>query len=372
MKILVVLGTRPEVIKFAALVHALMHVPEMEVVLVNSGQHRDLAAQMLATFRLEARYNFCLMTEGQKPGVLCARAMKATADIIDAEKPDWLLVQGDTGSAAAAAVAGFYAGIRVGHVEAGLRTYDLESPWPEEFNRRVISLTSYLHFAPTTAAEENLLVERVEKKRVYVTGNTGIDTLLWMQEQVRGNMGAPFRERWKSLKSEKPLVLCTFHRREAFGQNLRGILCAVAEMATSGDANFILPLHPNPEVQSAAREIFSPTPPGLFLVPPLDYPEFIWLMDRATILLSDSGGVQEEAPTLGRPVLITREKTERPEAVAAGASLLVGLDKTKIIESMRDLLSNKERLASMRQPRPIYGDGQAAQRIISALKEHTT
>ncbi len=367
-KVMVVLGTRPEVIKLAAVVRALEAEPEFTPVLVNTGQHLELVQQMLAIFGLKAHHDLALMTSGQSPASLFARAMDGVSRLIREEKPDWVLVQGDTGTAAAAAMAAFFEKVKVGHVEAGLRTHDLHSPWPEEYNRRVAALSSALHFAPTEGARDNLLAEKIDPKLVSVTGNTGIDSLLWMVEKLKGQDGKEFEQSWSKLDKKLPLVLCTFHRREAFGDSLLGILEAVAEMAEASEAQFVLPLHPNPQVQAAAKQAFARTPKNLFLTSPLDYREFIWLMSRSTILLSDSGGVQEEAPTIGRPVVVTREKTERPEAVHAGASVLAGMEKSGVLRELRGILKDPARLKEMSRPRPVYGDGKGAERIVSALK----
>lgn len=364
---MVVLGTRPEVIKLAAVVRAFQTREDSEVVLVNTGQHLELVQQMLSVFGLRANHDLALMTSGQSPASLYARALEGVSRLIREERPNWVLVQGDTGTAAAAAMAAFFEKVPVGHVEAGLRTHDLNSPWPEEFNRRTVALAATLHFAPTEIARQNLLAEKIDPRQIAVTGNTGIDSLLWMAERLKGKEGEAFASAWRSLKSSLPLVLCTFHRREAFGDSLLGILEAVAEMAEAGEAQFVLPLHPNPQVQEAAKRAFANSPKNLHITAPLDYREFIWLMDRSTLLLTDSGGVQEEAPTLGRPVVVTRDKTERPEAVEAGSSVLAGMEKSGVLKEVRGLLNNPIRLSEMSQPRPVYGDGRGAIRIVDAI-----
>lgn len=366
IKVMLVLGTRPEVIKMAVLAHTLRANKEFEVILVNTGQHKELVQQMLKVFGLEADHDLALMTGGQSPASLYARAMEGVGQVIRQEQPKWVLVQGDTGTAAAAAMAAFYERVPVAHVEAGLRTHDLMSPWPEEYNRRSIALSASLHFAPTESAKENLLAEKIDSARIVLTGNTGIDALLWMVERLRGDEGQEFVQRWGCLL-HKPFLLCTFHRREAFGDGLLGILEAVADLVRSGEVQCVLPLHPNPKVQEAAHSVFADKPNGLFLTTPLDYKEFVWLMDRATLLLTDSGGVQEEAPTLGKPVVVTRDKTERPEAVSAGSSVLAGMEKSNVLVQVRRILQNKDVMDSMAVPRPVYGDGKASVRIAEAL-----
>jgi len=366
---MVVLGTRPEVIKLASVVRALTAQSDFEVILVNTGQHLELVQQMLKVFGLKADHDLALMTAGQTPCSLYSRAMEGVAHLIKQVQPDWVMVQGDTGTAAAAATAAFFERVPVAHVEAGLRTYDLQSPWPEEFNRRSIALTARLHLVPTEGAQRNLIAEKVDRNIAPVTGNTGIDSLLWMVEKLRGEEGSVFEARWEKIHARTPLVLCTFHRREAFGDSLLGILEAVAEMALAGEAQFVLPLHPNPQVREAARRAFSQELTGLFITEPLDYREFVWLMNRSTLLLSDSGGVQEEAPTLGKPVVITRETTERPEAIVAGASVLAGIQKAGVLKEVRRILADPVILREMSIPRPVYGDGHAADRIVDALRK---
>lgn len=367
-KIMLVLGTRPEAVKLASIVWELSSRKSLvDLVVVNTGQHRELLQQMLNIFEIETQYDLALMSSGQGLASLYARALEGVSELLAKEKPDWVVVQGDTSTAAAAAQAAFYARIPVAHVEAGLRTYDMDAPWPEEYNRRAIALTAKLHFAPTEPARRNLLDEGVDPSGIFLTGNTGIDSLLWMSKRVSGEGGKKFSRKWK-FEPALPLVLCTFHRREAFGDSMRGIFSAVAELAGKREAQIVLPMHPNPEVQRAARAAFGESPPsGVHLCAPLDYEEFVWLMNEARLIVTDSGGVQEEAPTIGKPVVVMRDKTERPESVTAGSSILAGTSGENLLTAVRGILGDKNRLERMSVPRPVYGDGRAAKRIAAAM-----
>ncbi len=367
-KIALVFGTRPETIKIAPIALAIQASGESEVWLWNTGQHRDLVAPMLTAFGLKTNRDLGLMTQGQSPGAFFARAVAGVASAIEAERPDWLVVQGDTTTAAAASLAAFYAKVPVAHVEAGLRTYDLQSPWPEEYNRRVISEGAEWHFAPTNEAKQNLFKENMPEGRVLVTGNTGIDALLWMTKKLRGEDGREFAEKWKNLDPNRPLILCTLHRRESFGETMVGLMSSLKGLVESTNAQIVLPLHPNPEVRKAATAVFGAEPPAsLHIINPLEYREFLWLMDHCTFLITDSGGVQEEAPALGKPVIIAREKTERPEAVRAGAAILAGTDPVKIAACAKQLLTDRSAYEKIARPRMIFGDGKASERIHDAL-----
>jgi UDP-N-acetylglucosamine 2-epimerase (hydrolysing) len=368
-KIALVFGTRPEINKMARLAHAIRsRGSDADLWLWNTGQHRDLVAPMLKSFELQADEDLGLMTQGQSPGAFFARALDGMARMLEARRPDWLVVQGDTSTAAAAGLAAFFAKVPVAHVEAGLRTFDLSAPWPEEYNRRLIAVGASWHFAPTELARTNLLNEGVDPSRVVVTGNTGIDALLWMVKRLRGAEGREFSFKWQRLDSARPLVLVTFHRREAFGSTMRGLMRAVLELVSGGKVQVVLPLHPNPEVRNAAAEIFrGELGNSLHIVDPLEYREFLWLMDRSSFLITDSGGVQEEAPSLGKPVIVAREKTERPEAVKAGAALLAGTDPALIVACARRLLEDSAFYSAMAKPRQVFGDGHASERIANVL-----
>ncbi len=362
-KVALLLGTRPEAIKLAPL--ALKGSKNIQI--WNSGQHRDLVRPMLSAFGLEPHLDLGLMQPGQTPASFFSRAVGAISEAIQSERPDWIVVQGDTTTAAAGAVAAFYENIPLAHVEAGLRTYDLRSPWPEEYNRRLIAVSARWHFAPTPMAREHLLNEKIPSEKILVTGNTGIDALLWMVERLR-TPGNALEKKWDILDPHRALILCTLHRREAFGEAMRSLMEALAELARTTSAQIILPLHPNPEVRAAAHAAFGTTKPAsLLVVDPLEYEEFLWLMDRSTIVVSDSGGVQEEAPTLGKPVVVTRNKTERPEAVAAGAAILAGTHGPDIVGAVRQLLDSAEMYKKMAVPRFLFGNGKAAEQILDAL-----
>lgn len=365
----VICGTRPEVIKLAPVVRALQALPGSQVILVNTGQQLELTRQMLSFFGLASHHDLGLMLPNQRPEELFSRALSALGSLLQSERPDWVVVQGDTGTAAAGAMAAFLNHIPVAHVEAGLRTYNLQSPWPEEYYRRLITVGAALHFAPTESARANLLKESVAPEKILTTGNTGIDSLLWTRERLRVDESRGFAARWAALDFSRPFVLSTFHRREALGAPMLGVFEAVRELSASGEAQFVLPLHPNPRVREAAKAVFGEKAPGLHLVDPLDYEEFCWLMDRATLLLTDSGGVQEEAPALGKPVVVARDETERQEAVTAGASVIAGADKVGVLREVRRLLGDKDLLAKMSVPRDIFGDGRAGKRIADKLAE---
>lgn len=367
-KIALVLGTRPETIKLAPLAQESLR-RGFSAHIWNTGQHRDLVAPLLGAFGLRAHVDLNLMTSGQSPAAFFARAVAALSATIQAERPDWILVQGDTSTAAAAALAGFYEKVPVAHVEAGLRTHDLQSPWPEEYHRRLIAVSADQHFSPTPSAAENLVREGVPPEKIRVTGNTGIDALLWMRQKLRGEAGTPFQEKWAVRLQGKPLVLCTLHRRESFGETMDGLMRAVLTLARSTEAHVLLPLHPNPEVQRAAAVLRANKPENLHLTEPLDYQEFVWLMDRCAFLISDSGGVQEEAPALGKPVIIARDKTERPEAVSAGSNILAGANPDALVSHATRLLSDPAALARMAVPRFPFGDGHAAPAILDSLLE---
>jgi UDP-N-acetylglucosamine 2-epimerase (non-hydrolysing) len=367
-KVVVIFGTRPEAIKISVAARELERRGNVQLELWNTGQHRDLVAPVLKAFGIKADKYLDLMTNNQAPGAFFSRAVETLAAEFAVAKPSCVLVQGDTTTAAAASMAAFYARIPVAHIEAGLRTYDNNSPWPEEFNRRVISVGANWHFAPTEQARQNLLKENVPSDRIYVTGNTGVDSLLWMAEKLRGPDGGKYQKKWQAKLSDRKLVLCTFHRRESFGAPMKELMTAIKLLAKLDEAEIVLPLHPNPEVRKAAKEVLGEVPPErLHLEEPLDYPEFIWLMDHCHFILSDSGGIQEEAPSLGKPVIVTREITERPEAVKAGANVLAGTHPRQILQTANALLRDQQLYRKMAIPRAIYGDGHASEKIASQI-----
>jgi UDP-N-acetylglucosamine 2-epimerase (non-hydrolysing) len=364
IRVLSVFGTRPEAIKMAPVVRALAERPaEFESVVCVSAQHRQMLDQVLDVFGLKADHDLDLMTAGQSPGDVVGRVLARLPPLLRELAPDVLLVQGDTMTAFAAAFAAYLEKIPSGHVEAGLRTGDRYQPFPEEMNRILISRLASIHFSPTAQARDHLLAEGTPAEAVHLTGNTVVDALL---QTVRPD----YRFRHPVLAALDParrLVLITTHRRESFGAPLRATCEAIRQLACLfPDLEFVLPVHPNPQVKGPVEDLLGDLP-VMHLIEPVDYLEFVHLMDRATIILTDSGGIQEEAPSLGKPVLVLREVTERPEGVAAGTAVVVGTDPRRIVGTASELLSDQaayERMAHRRNP---YGDGRASERITSAL-----
>ncbi len=367
MRLLTVFGTRPEAIKLAPLLLALRDEPEIDSVVCVTGQHRELLDQALEVFGIAPDYDLELMQPGQRLNTLASRALAQIDRVLDTLAPDRLLVQGDTTTAFAAALAAFHRGIPVAHVEAGLRTYAPYAPWPEEVNRRAIALVSDLHFAPTAAARDNLCAERLHGE-VFVTGNTGIDALhlvlrrLEEDEAFRRNVDAGLPH----LQGGRKIVLVTGHRRESVGAAFEAICAALADLAARGDTEIVYPLHPNPALRAPAQQALAGRP-NVHLLPPLDLPCFVRLMQRASLILTDSGGVQEEAVALGKPVLVTRDVTERSEAVQAGAARIVGTRASRLRRQMNLLLDGGNAESRFGGGRTIYGDGQASSRIVDAL-----
>jgi UDP-N-acetylglucosamine 2-epimerase len=368
MKVLVFAGTRPEAIKMAPVVRALKARPnDFSVHLCASGQHRQLLAQALKDFCLEPDTFLDVMTEGQTLATLSSRLFSSIDTVLAKTAPDLVLVQGDTTTVQIAALCAFYRHIPIGHVEAGLRSGNLSSPFPEELNRRVAGLVASHHFAPTEAARQELLAEGVPDKSILVTGNTVIDALAWMVEQVRNERPTLPAELESLLEAQRDIVLVTGHRRENFGQPLVRICSALKRLAGNfPETAFVYPLHPNPNVRQAATDHLAGIP-NILLTTPLPYKPFVRLMDSSRILLTDSGGLQEEGPALGKPVLVMREVTERPEGVEAGVNLLVGTDEAVIVSQVSRLLSNTAAYNSVARIANPYGDGHAAERIADFL-----
>lgn len=366
IRVLSVFGTRPEAIKMAPVVHALENAPDrFESIVCVSAQHRALLDQVLEVFGLKAGYDLDLMTAGQSPADVTARVLERLSPLLRRIRPDVLLVQGDTMTAFAAAFAAHLERIPSGHVEAGLRTGDRYQPFPEEMNRVLTTRLASIHFAPTALARAALLREGVPAADVHLTGNTVIDALL---QTVRADYS--FRSpQLRSLDPGRRLILITTHRRESFGAPLRSTCGAIRELAARHpDLQFVLPVHPNPEVKQTVEELLCDLP-GMHLIEPVDYVEFVHLMNRAYLVLTDSGGIQEEAPSLGKPVLVLREVTERPEGVEAGTAVIVGTDRDRIVAVASELLTSRaayDRMANAVNP---YGDGQASGRITRALAE---
>jgi UDP-N-acetylglucosamine 2-epimerase (non-hydrolysing) len=370
MKVMCVFGTRPEAIKMAPVIRKLQsHCQAVETQVCVTAQHREMLDQVLEVFFIRPDFDLNLMVPGQTLPGFASRALAAMDSLFHEQKPDVVLVQGDTTTTFIASLAGFYHRATVAHIEAGLRTYDKGAPFPEEMNRVLTTHLGDLHFAPTPRARENLLREGVKPGRVLVTGNPVIDALTEITERLeKGELHPPLSERFPSLPEQ--FVLVTVHRRENHGRCLRDILLAVRELGERfPEYDFMLPVHLNPEVQSPARELLGNLP-RIHLLPPVDYVSFVWLMRHCRLILSDSGGVQEEAPSLGKPVLLLRRVTERPEAVEAGAVRLVGLDRQRIVEETTRLLSHNDDYQRMARAVNPYGDGKAAERITQAILRH--
>ncbi len=359
MRIMCVVGTRPEVIKMAPVIHALRRQDWAQVSVLSTAQHRDLVAPLLAFFGISADHDLDAMTADQGLAGLTSRLLERVGALLAAERPELVLAQGDTTTVMATALACFYAGIRFAHVEAGLRTGDLRAPFPEEFNRIVAGRLAALNFAPTRRAQENLLREGADPAAVFVTGNTVIDALFWTVARTGPPPIAP-------LPGQR-LLLLTLHRRENFGAPIRAVLQAMRRLvAANPDLLLLYPVHPNPNVRGPAGAILGGVD-RVHLVPPLEYPALIAAMRVATLVVTDSGGIQEEAPALGKPVLVARETTERPEAVEAGVAVLVGTDPARIEANVQRLLDDTAAYAAMSKGASPYGDGRAAGRIVGII-----
>jgi UDP-N-acetylglucosamine 2-epimerase (non-hydrolysing) len=372
--VLSVFGTRPEAIKMAPVIKELeKHKDKVRSLVCVTAQHREMLDQVLDLFEIKPDVDLNLMEDNQTLSQITARALTALDDVFKEIKPDWVLVQGDTTTTMVASLVAFYHGVRIGHIEAGLRTYNKSAPFPEEINRRLTSVIADLHFAPTEKAKQNLLKEGVDEKRIFVTGNTVIDALLMVvrrqsQPDVQEKWNCYFAERHGiSFNNGRRQILVTGHRRESFGKGFENICNALKEIAYSyEDVEIIYPVHLNPNVQEPVRRTLSKTK-RIHLIPPLDYEPFVYLMSKSYFILTDSGGIQEEAPSLGKPVLVMRETTERPEAVKAGTARFVGTDQNKIISETNLLLSNKETYLAMSMAENPYGDGKAAENIIQII-----
>jgi UDP-N-acetylglucosamine 2-epimerase (non-hydrolysing) len=365
--ILVIFGTRPEVIKLAPVVMALRkRAVDFNTYVCATAQHRQMLDQALGAFQLEVDEDLDIMTPGQSLAQVTARAVERLDGVMDRVKPDMVLVQGDTTTAFCGALAAYYHQAKVGHVEAGLRTGDKYAPFPEEINRRLISHLGDLHFAPTERARQALLAEGIREDCIYVTGNTVIDALLWVRDRVRDHppvLPAGLEE-WMDGKQ---VVLVTGHRRESFGEGFENICRAIRQVAEAEpETAFVYPVHLNPKVREPVQRILGGHE-RIHLIEPLGYEPFVWLMDRSRLVLTDSGGVQEEAPSLGKPVLVMREVTERPEGIEAGNARLVGTSKEGIVAGLMEILCDPIKYQAMASVSNPYGDGLAANRIVEIL-----
>lgn len=369
MKILTVFGTRPEAIKMAPVVKALAADSAFEARVCVTGQHRQMLDQVLDIFSIRPDFDLNLMKPGQDLSDITCNVLLGMRDVYRQWQPDMILVHGDTTTTLAASLSAYYAKVKVGHVEAGLRTHNKYSPWPEEMNRRQAGALADLHFAPTDQAQAHLLREGTDPDTVHVTGNTVIDALLEVAERIRtdASLRSRFDEQFSFIDPKKRLVLVTGHRRENFGSGFENICVALRQIASRGDVQVVYPVHLNPNVQEPVRRILSGVS-DVHLIEPLDYLPFVYLMDRCDLLITDSGGIQEEAPSLGKPVLVMRDTTERPEAVQAGTVRLVGTESGAIVSAAKQLLDDAAAYELMARAHNPYGDGKAAARICDILK----
>ncbi len=364
-----VFGTRPEAIKLAPVVKALAAAEGIESLVCVTAQHREMLDQVLTLFHITPDYDLDIMQAGQGLSYITSAALSGVQGVIQDCRPDRVLVQGDTTTTFAAALAAYYEKTPVGHVEAGLRTGNIYSPWPEEMNRKMTSVIADLHFPPTETSRQNLLAEGIEDGRILVTGNTVIDALLQAIGIIDGSpeLQSQLQKQFDFIDPAKRLILTTGHRRENFDGGLERVCRALATLAMRDDVVVVYPVHLNPNVQKAVNDVLSGHD-NVHLIPPLDYLPFLYLMRRAELIVTDSGGVQEEAPSLGKPVLVTRDTTERPEAVDAGTVELVGTDTDRLLERLGVLLDNNDAYQAMSRAHNPYGDGRASERIVERLR----
>jgi UDP-N-acetylglucosamine 2-epimerase (non-hydrolysing) len=366
--VLFVFGTRPEAIKLCpVLLHMRRRPEQFAVEACVTGQHRGMLDQVLAAFEVTPEYDLDVMRPGQSLAQSSARILSQLEPVLVQARPDMVLVQGDTTSTLCGALGAFYQGIPVGHVEAGLRTGDLQEPFPEEMNRVVTTRLARLHFAPTPLAAARLAAENVPCERIFVTGNSGIDAVLYIRDALES--GAVHAPAWEQLDASKKLVVVTAHRRESFGEGFERICRALARLAARSDVQIAYPVHRNPSVMEPVYRLLGGLP-NVLLLDPLDYVPFVDLMRRAALILTDSGGIQEEGPSLGKPILVMREKTERPEAVEAGTVRLVGTSEETIVREASLLLDSEPERRRMSRVHNPYGDGQASRRIADAIAAH--
>ena len=380
-KVMLVFGTRPEAIKMAPLVKEFQKQPKrVETVVCVTGQHREMLDQVLKIFDIKPDYDLNIMKQGQDLYDVTARVLTGMRDVLKEVKPDVVLVHGDTTTSTAAALAAFYQQIPVGHVEAGLRTHNIYSPWPEEMNRLLTGRLATYHFSPTPLSRNNLIKESINDRNIIVTGNTVIDALYWVVDKIKNNKELDNELEdilskagydVNRLNNGKKLVLITGHRRENFGDGFINMCTAIKDLTVKyPDLDFVYPMHLNPNVRKPIHEVFGENLSGLknmFFIEPLEYLSFVYLMEKSSIVLTDSGGIQEEAPGLGKPVLVMRDTTERPEALDAGTVKLVGTDYNKIVNEVSSLIDDKAAYEKMSKAVNPYGDGLACGRIVNAL-----
>ena len=367
--VLTVFGTRPEAIKMAPVVHELRAASNINSVVCLSGQHKEMLYPVLDFFDVEAQFDLEVMGKASDlPGVY-TEVMSGLNQVLKKVQPNLVLVHGDTATTAAASLCCFLNKIPVGHVEAGLRTGNLSFPWPEELNRRVAGLVSNLHFAPTDRAKNNLLLEKIPSSQIDVTGNTVIDALFFALKKLEldPNFAQSFFKKYQQIDFKKNIVLVTGHRRENFGPGIANMCEALKTVAANPSTQVVYPVHLNPNIKGPVYEILGNNP-NIFLLEPMDYNEFIFMMKNSYLIITDSGGIQEEAPSIGKPVLVTRNETERQEAVDAGTVTLVGTDRDKITQCALNLLNNEEAYLEFNKAHSPYGDGTASKRIVSRIQ----
>ncbi|ACY34963.1 non-hydrolyzing UDP-N-acetylglucosamine 2-epimerase [Comamonas thiooxydans] len=369
MKVLIVFGTRPEAIKMAPIIKAFEKNSEFEVNVCVTAQHRQMLDQVLDLFEIQPKYDLNLMRPGQTLTDITINVLKGMDEVLNEEKPDWVLVHGDTSTSFVASLACFYKKIKIAHVEAGLRTSDIYSPWPEEGNRQLTARLATIHLAPTNEAKNNLIRENIAESKIFVTGNSVIDALLMVSKKIDNNkeLQRKFDNEFSYLDKSKKMILVTGHRRENFGDGFERICNSLKELSEDKNVQIVYPVHLNPSVQEPVNRILKNLN-NLYLITPQDYLPFVYLMKKSYLILTDSGGIQEEAPSLGKPVLVLRDATERPEAVAAGTVRMVGTDYHEILKQSRSLLRDTLEYEKMSIKHNPYGDGMAAKRIVDIFK----
>jgi UDP-N-acetylglucosamine 2-epimerase (non-hydrolysing) len=368
-KILFIFGTRPEAIKMAPLIKETEKAGKFEPKICVTAQHRQMLDQVLKIFEIKPDYDLDIMTGNQNLFDITARIILKVQDVLSVEKPDLVMVQGDTTTTFVASLAAFYTRTKIAHLEAGLRTGNKFAPFPEEINRRITSVIADIHLAPTPWARDNLLRENISPESIFVTGNTVIDALFRVVEILKKS-ASDFDPLFHGIDFSKKVVLITGHRRENFGEGFRNICQAISELAKKfSGSEFVYPVHFNPNVRKPVNEVLQGIE-NVHLIEPLDYEPFVYAMEKSYIILTDSGGVQEEAPSLGKPVLVMRESTERPEAVEAGTVKLVGTDKKKIVDEVSTLITDSDAHRRMSQAHNPYGDGKASQRIVKIMEDY--
>ena len=368
--VLIVIGTRPEAIKMAPIIHVLREKQNFKTIVCATGQHRQMLDQVLNIFKITPNFDLNIMTTNQSLSDITCAVLKKVTKIVEKATPDIVLVQGDTTTTMATCLAAYYHKITVGHVEAGLRTGNIYSPWPEEINRKIATAIATYHFAPTDRARKNLIDEHVPAEKIFVTGNTVVDALQYVTKKINSDtrLRTQLLSQFSYIDPHKKLILVTGHRRENFGDGFKNICQAIATISKRKDVQIIYPVHLNPNVKIPVESMLSGLP-NVHLIDPLDYVPFVYLMSQAYLILTDSGGVQEEAPSLGKPVLVMRNVTERPEIIESGAGIVVGTSCEKIVSEVNELLNNQDKHSKMSFIHNPYGDGKASIRIVDKLEE---